>query len=469
MNKKAVVAILAILLLLATFRILLRQRAEKKDLLDKFQSLQTQYEQAKANGTDTADTEDSARKATQSFDQKDYAQARALLGDAFAALQKAKNPEKYSTPLSGVKAAIVYERLNDARPKRTVEEQIKILKETKTGLIFRASWRWQPQPNSCSNVEPRLRDVCENSGYSFELMEDTIQKIKKEVPGIIIIGAVPAQKINKKEANEETGEKFDESQTSKMALDPAKWGIKSPTKDELQKQLGNLAADGYYPDITNPQYQQLLLSWAKRQIDSGMDGIWIDLLYTQAGTLAKLTNDMNHPAVKESYEAASKIVDDIHQYGDSRGKHVYVGTWTVPMYYSYKKPDLDFVTDTPQPSTISSGKFDDGKWEDTKNKVKETFGDIPILVVIDWGFRGSQLEVFSQELSKEEQARLLRAADDFFTGKGMIFAYPVHGGNMVVTEPQNMIKAYGSYNWYDSLAPEFQTYGTIKELALKKQ
>ena len=29
--------------------------------------------------------------------------------------------------------------------------------------------------------------------------------------------------------------------------------------------------------------------------------------------------------------------------------------------------------------------------------------------------------------------------------------------------------SYGRYNWYDSLAPEFETYDAIKELAQKKK
>jgi len=29
--------------------------------------------------------------------------------------------------------------------------------------------------------------------------------------------------------------------------------------------------------------------------------------------------------------------------------------------------------------------------------------------------------------------------------------------------------SYGKFNWYDSLAPEFQTYETIKDLAQNKK
>jgi hypothetical protein len=56
-------------------------------------------------------------------------------------------------------------------------------------------------------------------------------------------------------------------------------------------------------------------------------------------------------------------------------------------------------------------------------------------------------------------------ADDLFTKKGMTFIYPVHGGTFPISSTK---LSFGKYNVYDSLAPEFGTYGTIKDLALKK-
>lgn len=373
-----------------------------------------------------------------------------------------------STTLSNVKVSVAYERLNDARPKRTVDEQLQIFQDTKADMIFRASWRWQPQPNSCSDVPSAQKQACVDSGYSFEDMKNTISAIKKQNPNIIVIGAIPAQKINKNEVNEMTGETFTQTQTWAMALDPAKWGITSPTKDQIQQQLAPFSVDGYYPDITNPAVQALMLSWAERQIDSGMDGVWIDLLYTQAGKLTGITKDVNHPAVKESYEAASKLVDDIHNYGKSKGKNVYVGSWTAPMYYPYSPPKFDFVTETMGPKEMMDKKYDETKWKNTASKIKEKFGDIPLFVFLDWGFRNSPIEIFSQQMSQADAQAFLKTSDDFFTPLGMKFVYPVHGGTMVVQQTSATKLAYGQYNWYDSLAPEMNTYGTIKQLALNK-
>jgi len=125
------------------------------------------------------------------------------------------------------------------------------------------------------------------------------------MPDLILCGAIAAQFLWAKDKNDVTGEII--SDTNSMALNPQKWGINQPI------QRGK-------PDITNPEFQKLLLSWAQKQIDYGADAIWIDLLFTQAESFKQVTGNPNHLAVKESYEAASKIVDEIHSYGISKDK-----------------------------------------------------------------------------------------------------------------------------------------------------
>lgn len=373
-------------------------------------------------------------------------------------LSSAKPSDKEAAgKLSDVKVAIVYEKLNDARPKRTIDEQLKILKETDTDLIFRASWRWQPYPEKCSDLPKEQQKPCENGGASYEMEKNMIAEIKKQKPSTIIVAALPAQKIAKVERNEVTGERLDESRTWAMALDPEIWGL-SASKEEFQEKMtkSQQGFTGHYPDITDPDFQKLFLSWAEKQIDIGVETIWIDLLYSQAGNFYKMTKDYNHSAVKESYDAATKMVDEIHKYGESKGKNVYVGSWTSTMYYPYPAPKLDFVTVAPTPEEVQSGKFDEKGWNDKKEKIKETFGNVPIIAFFDWGYKGSQIETFVG-LDKEERENVLRKADKFFTEKGMIFAYPVHGGYISI-DPR----------WYDAMDSNVDVYDIIKELANKK-
>ncbi len=100
--------------------------------------------------------------------------------------------------------------------------------------------------------------------------------------------------------------------------------------------------------------------------------------------------------------------------------------------------------------------------------IKEKTG-MPVFARIDYGGTGrSALNVFSQELTPAQAKEFLKIADKFYSDLGVNFIYPIHGGDM---GPAGQIKrlSYGKYDWYDSLAPEFQTYETIKELAQKKR
>jgi len=81
------------------------------------------------------------------------------------------------------------------------------------------------------------------------------------------------------------------------------------------------------------------------------------------------------------------------------------------------------------------------------------------------------LGIFSQYLDKSEQAKFLGMADSFFSRKReefklpITFVYPLHGGWMGTSAK---VLSFGRFKVYDALAPEFQTYETIKELAQKK-
>ena len=384
--------------------------------------------------------------------------------------------------LSQVKA-ILYERVGDGKLiNRSIEDEIRIFKETKADFIFRAFWRWNPCPEKCEDLPAEKREVCELRGYSYSHLEKSISKIKSEIPDIIICGAIPAQIIHKNAVwNPKSREIIRYPETWELALDPSKWGI-NMSKEEFQCRFAkthlwipnNLdckdytpeIASAYFPDITNEKFQELLLSWAERQIDAGADAIWIDMLFKQASILYKLTNDFNHTAVKESYEAARKIVNEIHEYGKDKGKKILVGSWATPVYFPYTEPKLDFVTISPSSKEVREMRLDEEKWNERLKLIRGKFGDIPVFAFIDWASTiKTPLGQFSQNLSKEEQREFLKIADRFFTQKGVIFVYPVHGGFM---GRDAKILSFGKLKIYDSLAPEFHTYETIKELAQNK-
>jgi len=433
--------------------------------------------------------------------------ASGLIGWKYLEKGNPYNKELAGQKLSKVKVTILYENINDGLLiNRNIDETIKILKETHTDLIFRGFWKWAPVVNSPDEIPPELLELApqgttleqaanglRRSGHYYQELERWISAIKKEIPGIIFVGAIPAQTLARIEYNPLTDKVYSMNETWAMALDPQKWHIthngKPVTKERFQSWFYGIHPYGgkleeynwqkvsaYFPDITNPDFQELLLSWAKKQIDCGADGIWIDMLYTQASLLARITGDVNHPAVRESIEAAKKIVDEIHEYGERKGRHIFVGSWIGPFVSMelkgkscpYSPPDVDFVTVSMINQEILNKHLDVNKWEKKVSIIMEKYGDIPVLAFIDWGFDNSQMVVFSQKLNKEEQRQVLREFDKSFEEMGINFVYPVHGGYLGRGEITTKL-AFGKYRFYDALAPEFDTYDTIKELAQSKK
>ena len=466
----------AVLLILSLFIFLYRPAPTREQLLKKFEEFEGKSQEMKEMGYDVTKAEEFAKEAKNFFEDGDYKKANELLKEAFKALEKAKIyipeevKEEARVKLSQVKVAALYERVTDGiyYLNRSIDDVIAILKEIKTDFIFRGWWRWYPIPESpYEKSDFFTQDEIEEAtkkGYTYWHLQQAMNKIKET--NMIFCGAIPAQRLNVKERNPLTGEKFTYEEVEEMALDPSKWGL-DMSKEELQSKLQKLLGfrkNEYFPDITNPKYQELLLSWAEKQIDCGVDAIWIDMLFSQAMILERLTGDPSHYAVRESYEAASRIIDKIHMYGyKNHRKYIYVGTWWTFVKLPYAPPSVDFVTVSPTSDEIASMKMDEERWRRIANDIRSKMGaEIPIFVFIDWGTSSSPMAVFSQKLSSENQSELLRTMNSFFSKEDMLFVYPIHGGFL---GQDAKILAFKKYRIYDALAPEFQTYDTIKELA----
>lgn len=468
---------------------------DKNELMQKFSEFKMKSNETQSQGYNVTEADEFIKKARQAFDKSDYKIANDFLDKAFGALEKAQkiqsrqasvdstrlNKEEARKRLSAIKVASQYRRVTDGV--RSLDDVIDILKTTHTDFVYQGWMRQNPCPERCSDLSPDKREACEQQGYSYEYLRNATIKIKMEIPDIIFGGGFLAEFLSPDSWNESTGEAYGRDRIWGMALDPNKWGI-SKSKDEFQTEWAiqrGWAKQGqsynpkeemyyYYPDLTNPGFKELMLGWAKKQIDSGVDALWIDMLYVQPDLLNKMTGDVNHTAVKESYEAASDIIDEIHKYGISKGKNVFVISWAMPIMLEvpYPEPDLDALMLTVGSGEIRAMKLNENKWDTAIQKVREKFGDVPIFARIDYGNTGSPLSVFSQLLTKDQANQFLRIADEFFQQKGIIFIYPVHGGNMGGLKTSSKILSFGNIDWYDSLAPEFQTFNTIEELSIKK-
>jgi len=218
----------------------------------------------------------------------------------------------------------------------------------------------------------------------------------------------------------------------------------------------------------------------------------------------KFSKILEDERVNEIINAQKEFIDKIHEYGLSKGKYVLVGSWGVlgkveaPQQGVLIKdlvPNYDFVVTTISSEEIYNRSIDTQRWENIVEKHREIFGDIPMFVWFDTGYYNSPMHIFSQYLSKTEQAKFLEKVDKFFANLSkkenltIIFVYPV-SGQMIGPwkEGEKMVLSFQcccntckdrclisgekgecGFGSYDALAPEFETYKTIKELAQKKK
>lgn len=412
-----------------------------------------------------------------------------------------KNPKE---KLSKIKVVSLYDNITDGiKYGRSIEDTVALLKETNTDFVFRGFFKWiWPVFDSPDKIPDKVvklsgantqtlkwySGMLGKQGYYYENLKKHISAIKESVPDLIFCGAIPAQCIGKLELNPITQKVYSLDDAWNMSFDPQKWSLRhndSPvTKEQFQKWFygihpyGGTDAEGYdwhkaeafFPDITNAGFQELLVSFAKKQIDCGADAIWIDGLPLEAifdSIFKQGTQALN----RDLALAASKIVDAIHEYGRTKGKYIYVGYWANPFGLIkdsfYVPAKVDFVTIAPSKEEVLAKKIDENKWEKEVGFIHKIYGNIPILAFIDWAFNDSQVVAFSQKLSKEEQAQVIESFDKSFERMGVKFVYPLHGGYMGQGEITAKL-SFGHDRIYDSLAPEFDTYETIKGLARKK-
>ncbi|MFA5041098.1 MAG: hypothetical protein WC464_05650 [Bdellovibrionales bacterium] len=418
--------------------------------------------------------------------------AKVLIG-AFIAILWPCFSVHAENPLSKVKVAVLYENVTDGSIiGRSKAETSAILKDIQAGFIFRGFWKWEPVVESSDHIPQALHAIIKEEGLqeaggydskavkNYRSLKEWIEGIKWENPSLIFCGALPAQRLMRIESDALTGRIFTGDETWALALDPQKWKTvirgKAVTKEQLQARLAGVEAKTfdrrqtgvYFPDMTNPDYRFLLEGFAKKQIDAGADAVWIDGLLAQTKLFIEMTGDVRHPAVRESYLAAVKLVDDLHRYGAAKGKNILLGTWGQGEDdLSKLSPPLglDFVTVSPSREDIEKGQLDVNKWLYKLAMINRNHGTVPILAFIDWDGEDSPLAAFSQRLSTEKQNKVLQTLDKDFSQVGVKFIYPVHGGFMGKNAKK---RSFGKFLTYDSLAPQFGTFEAIKALAEEK-
>lgn len=385
-------------------------------------------------------------------------------------------------PFHNKSVSVVYERVSDRMQNdigRNISNMTDMLVSLKADIIFRGWWHETMIMDNCTQfLNPAQQDLCNINGGSYTYLLNSTTEIKNKLPESIFIGAVPAHQIYSTTYNPGTHQLIQYPDTWNMALDPAKLGISGISKENFQCEYAknrswlNSTFDcaqydpsnvkAYFPDITNESFQEFLLALAKKQIDAGADGIWIDGIFIQAYNMAAITGDLNHSTVNVSYSASSKLIDEIHNYRQG----VYIGAWYIGTKIPYPAPNIDFVTMSPSETEVLNQTFDESVWDISLSQARKNKNDTPIIAFIDWADTAeTPLGAFSQNLSRENQSQFLMTANAFFEGRDVIFSPPVHGGYLGIDARK---VSYGKYPYYDALAPESGTYDTILQLSREK-
>ncbi len=400
----------------------------------------------------------------------------------------ASSVARAENPMAKVKVGILYENVTDGPAlKRSYEDTQAIVRDTHADFVFRGFWKLAPVaespdrvPSSVSNLAREEGRDAGKSGKDYQSLKTWIERLKWQNPRLIFCGALSAAHLPRVEIDALTGKVFMGDETWGLALDPQKWAIvfngKIPPKEKFQAGLSKNDADdydrrnatAYFPDLTNPDFQFLFESWAKKQIDMGADALWIDGLFFQTKLFLDKTKDIRHPAVVETYKAVAKIVGDLRKYARDKGKSVIIGAPgqdDAEMAKLSPPLDLDFVTVSPSRADVEARQLDVQKWLYKLATINKVHNNVSIFAYIDWESSESSLAVFSQKLGADDRKNMLRSFDKTFAQMGVNFIYPVRGGFMG-ERPKK--RSFGNSSTFDSLAPQFDTFETIKILAEEK-
>jgi len=374
-----------------------------------------------------------------------------------------------TTPSWASRPAVMYENLYS--PPEGFEKALSILGELRPGMVWysRMITGFPPVPNASSAyVIGRDAGLSDAQARKFAAWVQSerydLEDIGREAKAVEELGALycPCILVQNLRVSFNydplTFKPMPKSELESMALDYSKWGLpydRDKTQEYFREKAG-IPAGAVFPDITNEAYQEYLLRKVKALKEAGVKCVWLDMLFAQANIAYAITHDYNHPAVKEAYEAAVRVVKEIKAMG------MIVGTWANWVIYPYgDAPPVDFVTKTVSRQEVMDVHVNITAWEEAVSAIRRRT-NATILMVFDFGpSDNTPLAIFSQRLTPQQQSAFLRSMGEACRKLGVVPVYPVHGGCMG-RDAQKL--SYGKYLYYDALAPEFRTYETIKEL-----
>jgi hypothetical protein len=224
-----------------------------------------------------------------------------------------------------------------------------------------------------------------------------------------------------------------------------------------------IVSPGEYPgchtlDITKPYYRQIVVDEADALIDAGFDYLMFDSVPWLPQFLPTVTQI-------QTIQAWKLMADAVKEYGRAKyGKEILVGMNNPDIEGSKELgapyPYQDFIPVIiwkTKPSEFSASNIVDD-WVGYKSRVLQIYGRmVPMMPFLDYGCYSTgcdtPLSVFGH-LPKETQIKVLQELHDMAVRNGLLFAYPLYGGNIL---PQQQ-----GHQSYDAIRQG--TYDTIKQL-----
>lgn len=354
-------------------------------------------------------------------------------------------PENMTGALSNVKVVVIYERIIGKRP---VDDSINLLMKADPDFIFRGFFKMDS-----------------NWGYGqdktlYTQLADAITKLKEKKPSILFEGAINAAYLDPADTWAD-GTPLSEDDINSMVVYV---NGKPVTRDrpQLPKKID------YAADIANKKYRDFIVGWSEKQIDAGVDCLFYDEPFINLKYKAKTKQDLQAtyeeqlPIYEDQYW--KDIVDRVKSYAASKGKTVYITANqnydSIMQLHPWKY--LDFVTVQIQKEDLADTRVNEN-WDLLKQKVRTAHGkDVPIIVFMDWANDPKLALGLFAGMSTDNQNRFLELIDQATSKNGILFAYPMHGG-----EPGIPVKSSQFEGVYDSL--DYGTYDNIVQLAKNKR
>lgn len=387
--------------------------------------------------------------------------------------------------MSEFRNPIYYRRLNDSiglpsPERRSLKDVVRIINDLHADFIMHGVYRHRPRPNTCEQLPRDERERCKQTGASYRLMREAVDFVKRRTKAKVGGGSNFQYFWAENLAMEgEYHSWLGRDETWELALDPREHGIPI-SKERLHRlfarRLGlevkdpKKELDFYIPDPTKEEVQEIYRNILNAQLDCHIDAFHWDMIFIPVTVLLRLGVSVDHRGLKEIYHGCLDLIDWTKrrvrwyiQWGFHKLEQQF------KLFSKLSAPSIDVAMTTISVEEIRRRRIDRERWREVREIIRRIYGDVEHFARIDYGFGTTPLYVFAEELSPSEQRRFLIEADEVLRKMGILLILPVHGGNPCdqrqIRQGKCPRRAYGKYNWYDSLAPEFNTFDAIKAIA----